>query len=208
MAPRLSVAPVSWGAFYFRLTHFKHSLKLRGKQPLTLSKTPQDVFTENSETPFQLIQPGNLPPHRSVVCQRFTGFPPKYEENKEASWKEESGSGGEMAGPAPQRCAAIEEVGSRWCISLILIPWTTQLQRSDSGRFEVLFLRHFMESFKGKAGENNAEEMAWGWTTSRFPCMWVFSAYNGGINSRFTSVRECGIFQDKIREGETTINSC
>lgn len=193
MAPWLSVPHVSWGAFYFRLAHFKRSLKLRGKQPLTLSKTPQDVFTENSETPFQLIQPGNLPPHGSVVCQRFTGFPPKYEENKEASWKEESGSGGEMAGPAPQRCAVIEEVGSRWCISVILIPWTTQLQRSDSGRF---------------AGENNAEGRGWGWTTSPFACMWVFSAYNGGINSRFTSVRECGIFQDKIREGETTINSC
>lgn len=100
--------------YFFRWTHFNHSLKLLSKQPLTLYKTPQDLFTENSETPFQLIQPGNLLLNRPVICQRFTGFTPKYEQNKEASWKEKSGSSGQIAGPVPRRCAAIGEVGSSW----------------------------------------------------------------------------------------------
>lgn len=34
-----------------------------------------------------------------------------------------------------------------------------QLQRSDSGQFEVLFLRHFMEGFEGQGDENDVDRM-------------------------------------------------
>lgn len=123
--------------YYLRSGLFQHTSKEFSKQPLVHNKTPQDLCTENPETPHSnsctTWQHTGCGQHH--CCQRFTIFHTKkhkermvYLSERKRAPEADKHSSREIVGPAPWRWAAIEEVGT----SLMGVSYGTLVLSLDS----------------------------------------------------------------------------